>query len=145
MCGLGPIRVPLRARHHHRVPHPKVDADLQAALAADRAATLARVASLAGDFDAIVEASTEVATDDEHDPEGMTIAYERAQLSAILDQARRHLADLDLALARVAAGAFGRCERCGEAIGAERLGAQPSATRCVVCATAGEARGRCRR
>ena len=136
---------PRRTRHHHGVPPPHVDTDLLAALAADRAATVARIASLAGNFDAIVEASTEVATDDEHDPEGMTIAYERAQVSAILDQARRHLAGLDLALARVAAGVFGNCERCGGPIGAERLRAQPAATRCVVCATAGRAGGLGRR
>ncbi len=32
-----------------------------------------------------------------------------------------------------AKGDYGRCERCGREIGAERLEALPSATRCIVC------------
>jgi RNA polymerase-binding transcription factor DksA len=72
--------------------------------------------------------------DDEHDPEGSTIAYERAQLTAVLQAARRRLADLDVALSRLAAGTYGVCERCGQAIPAERLVARPSARTCVGCA-----------
>ena len=130
-----------RSCHRHRVPSHDVDPELHALLIADRASTVARIGALAGDFGAIVDASAEVATDDEHDPEGMTIAYERAQVSAILDKARRHLADLDRALARLAAGTFGRCENCREPINSERLRAQPAATRCVACVNTGVARG----
>jgi len=57
-----------------------------------------------------------------------------------LDQARtRHaaaagaLAELDAALARIAAGAYGSCEECGRTIGRARLEAIPSATRCLPC------------
>ena len=64
------------------------DAEIRAALAAERAATLDRMAALRRDFDGIVDSSALVATDDEHDPEGATIAFERAQLAALLDQAR---------------------------------------------------------
>jgi RNA polymerase-binding transcription factor len=32
-----------------------------------------------------------------------------------------------------AKGAYGLCERCGKEIGAERLEALPSATRCISC------------
>ena len=53
------------------------------------------------EYAGIVAASADANADDEHDPEGATIAFERAQLGALLDQARRHLADLDLALGRV--------------------------------------------
>ncbi|MPQ96712.1 TraR/DksA family transcriptional regulator [Modestobacter sp. I12A-02628] len=72
--------------------------------------------------------------DDEHDPEGATIAFERQQAAALLDQARRRLVEVDEALARAAAGAYGRCAECGGPIGTERLAARPHARTCVACA-----------
>src|SRR5689334_15040194 len=76
-----------------------------------------------------VVAATEGAnTDDEHDPEGATIAFEREQLAALIAQAERSVAAAEAALASWAAGTYGRCEACGGAIGAERLEARPSAT-----------------
>ena len=56
------------------------------------------------------------ATDDEHDPEGSTIAYERSQLGALIQQAERHLLDIRDALERLGSGRYGVCERCGAAI-----------------------------
>jgi len=112
------------------------DAEIRAALDAERAATLDRMAALRRDFDGIVDSSALVATDDEHDPEGATIAFERAQLAALLDQAQRHLADLDHALARLSAGSHGRCERCGQPIAPARLAARPAARTCIRCAQA---------
>lgn len=38
------------------------------------------------------------------------------------------------ALARLEAGSYGRCERCGEPIDARRLRAMPTATACIDCA-----------
>ncbi len=52
--------------------------DVRAALTAERAQVADQLAALQRDFDALVEAATGVATDDEHDPEGSTIAFERA-------------------------------------------------------------------
>ena len=75
--------------------------------------------------------------DDEHDPEGATIAFEREQLAALLDQARQRLEDIDSALQRVAAGRYGVCERCGGPIGEERLAARPFVRHCVTCAARG--------
>jgi DnaK suppressor protein len=105
-------------------------------LVADRARTAAQVAAVIADFDDIVAAADDVATDDEHDPEGSTIAFERSRVTALADQARRHLAELDLALAAVAAGRYGVCERCGGPISTDRLAARPSATTCIGCAAA---------
>src|SRR5438067_936080 len=90
-------------------------------LIADRAAVAEQLASLSHDFDGIVQASRESNADDEHDPEGATIAFERSQVNALIDQARLHLSDLDHALERLRAGTYGVCERCGNAISAERL------------------------
>ena len=48
------------------------------ALGAERQETLDRITAVRREFDGIVESSAGVATDDEHDPEGATIAFERA-------------------------------------------------------------------
>ncbi|WP_432824549.1 TraR/DksA family transcriptional regulator [Dactylosporangium sp. CA-092794] len=106
----------------------------RAGLLRRREAAAAEVAALAADLRGVFAASVDSNADDEHDPEGSTIAYERAQLTAVLDAARRRLADLDDALARLAAGTYGGCERCGRPIPAERLAARPAARTCVGCA-----------
>lgn len=83
---------------------------------------------------ALFEASQDSNVDDEHDPEGSTIAYERAQLTAVLAAARRRLRDLDDALSRAGAGTYGVCETCGNPIPPDRLEARPHARTCVGCA-----------
>jgi RNA polymerase-binding transcription factor DksA len=103
------------------------------ALLDERAAALAQMEALGREFDEVVAASQSSNADDEHDPEGATIAFERAQVAALLDGARRRLAELDAALERVEAGTFGRCERCGRRFPAERLEVRPSARTCVGC------------
>jgi DnaK suppressor protein len=94
----------------------------------------AEVQSLDRDLRSLFEASRSSNADDEHDPEGSTIAYERAQLTSVLDATRRRLADLDDAIARLDAGTYGVCERCGHSIPADRLTARPFARTCVACA-----------
>lgn len=96
--------------------------------ARERAATLQR------DLEDIIERSEDASRDDEHDPEGATIGFERAQVAALLDAAHRELAALDEAAARMAAGTHGTCSRCGGAIPFERRLARPTATTCVGCA-----------
>ncbi len=103
-------------------------------LAAERADTAAQITDLVRDLSGIFEASADVAIDDEHDPEGATIAFERAQVSALLARARQRLTDLDDALARLENGSYGICERCGSPIGAERLAFRPSSRTCITCA-----------
>ncbi len=117
-------------------PGPPDRAAVEPKLAEDRAGTVARIAALTRDFDDIVDASRFVATDDEHDPEGATIAFERAQVQALLRQAREHLDDLDRALERLRDGTYGTCERCGQPIAAARLQIRPTARTCVSCAPA---------
>ena len=102
-------------------------------LRADREATVARIATLTRDLGGIFDASADVATDDEHDPEGSTIAFERAQLMTLVRDARLRLDELDRSLADVAAGTYGTCERCGRPVPPERLRVRPSARTCVTC------------
>jgi RNA polymerase-binding transcription factor len=108
--------------------------EIRAALAAGRAAALERIAALDRDFAGIVAAAAGANTDDEHDPEGATIAFERAQLAALAAQAREHLAELDGALARLDRGRYGLCEACGTPIAPARLAARPAARTCITCA-----------
>ena len=103
-------------------------------LLAERDAVLAQVEALTRDFDGLVAASRSSNADDEHDPEGATIAFERQQVVALLDAARRRLADVEAALERREAGGYGVCDVCGRPIPAERLVARPSARTCVACA-----------
>ena len=110
--------------------------DARHRLAAERTETLRRLSSLTRDFDGVVAATRDSNADDEHDPEGATIAFEREQTGALVSQAQRHLAEIDAALERVAAGTYGTCERCGEPITEGRLEARPVARTCISCAAA---------
>src|SRR5215218_10350111 len=105
-----------------------------ARLREERARAAARADQLERTFADIVEAAVDVATDDEHDPEGHTIAFERQQVSALLDEAQQQVAELDAATARVRSGDYGACEACGSAIGGERLAALPETRLCIDCA-----------
>jgi len=107
----------------------------RAALAAERASAQERLTGLERDFAGMVESSAATNADDEHDPEGATIAFERQHLVALMEQARDRLAAIDAALQRVADGTYGWCEICGRPIAPERLAARPTATRCVGCAS----------
>jgi DnaK suppressor protein len=104
------------------------------ALHAARDRTAERVHELALAVDAIVEASKEANLDDEHDPEGSTVGFERAQTAALLEAARTQLAEIDAAIDRTRRGTYGTCERCGTPIPRARLEAKPATRVCVACA-----------
>ena len=114
---------------------PGQTAEVRAALAAERDSTRERITALRREFQGIVDAAADANADDEHDPEGATIAFERAQVAGLLAAAEEHLADLDAALTRLAEGRYGICERCGRPIAAARLAARPAARTCIACAT----------
>lgn len=106
-------------------------------LADDRARAEGRVEALERQLARVVADAQQNPPDDEHDPDGATVGFERAQLAALLREAREHVAELASAEARYAAGISGTCVVCGGAIGAERLAARPRTDRCVACAARG--------
>lgn len=93
--------------------------------------TLNELSSLGLSRDDIVSASQGSNSDDEHDPEGATIAYERSMVHALIAQARSRLSETDHALARLQAGTYELCDVCGSPIGEARLEARPTASRCL--------------
>jgi RNA polymerase-binding protein DksA len=109
--------------------------DARELLAEEKASTLARLAGLTADYDEVVAASLDTNADDEHDPEGHTIAFERSQIGALVKQVRHHLEEVDAALERVEEGTYGVCESCGRPIGEARLEALPAARTCIDCAS----------
>jgi DnaK suppressor protein len=116
------------------VGHPQRLEDLLAGVA-ERRATADRVDGLTGQVAALAERQALTTHDDEHDPEGVTIGFERAQMQGLLTGARNDLSALDRAADRIAAGSYGRCLRCGVPIPAERLDAPTAAETCLVCAS----------
>jgi len=107
--------------------------DPRGALEADLARAQARLTALTGDHSAIVDASVGSNADDEHDPEGATIAFERSQVESLVRQALAHVVEVEAALARVDDATYGVCEACGRQIPRARLEARPVARRCVGC------------
>jgi DnaK suppressor protein len=103
-------------------------------LLAERDRVRQRIAALEREFAGIAEAASAGGTDDEHDPEGATLAFEREHTAALLRQAREQLTAVDAALDRLADGRYGVCERCGQPIGEARLAARPAARTCIRCA-----------
>ena len=113
---------------------PSEREQIAAAIAEQRQRTQERIEGLDRDFAIIVEAVDLSPPDDEHDPEGATVGFERAQLAALRDSARAQLRQLDAGAERLADGSYGRCESCASPIAVERLLARPTATTCVACA-----------
>ena len=114
---------------------PGEQARLRAAIADERRRASEQIDALQRGFTDIVEAAELTSTDDEHDPEGATIAYERAQVWSLFRQARADLAALDDAVARVVDGTIAVCATCGGPIALERLLALPHTRTCISCAT----------
>lgn len=52
---------------------------------------------------------------------------------ASIDRHVQEIRDIDAAMMRIAEGSYGKCCDCQEAIAIERLEANPTARRCVVC------------
>jgi DnaK suppressor protein len=103
-------------------------------IAVARADAEARATALGAQVDGLAEEQALTTHDDEHDPEGVTIGFERAQLLGLLAGAREEMAALDRATSRLASGTYGRCANCGSEIPDPRLEALPGAETCLECA-----------
>ena len=111
-------------------------------LLTERSRARQRAAALDREFTAIAEAASAPGTDDEHDPEGATLAFERQHTAALREQALAQVAEIDAALGRLDDETYGICVRCGQPIGEDRLAARPAAATCLRCARLSEPRSR---
>lgn len=107
----------------------------RALLLAEQRDTAQLITGLGHDIGVLVTARQDSNSDDEHDPEGSTLAFERSQTDALLAQSTQRLADIAAALERLDAGTYGICESCGKPIASARLEARPYARTCIACAT----------
>ncbi|MDT0168830.1 TraR/DksA C4-type zinc finger protein [Pseudarthrobacter sp. BRE9] len=106
----------------------------------ERARRGALLPALRADIDAANSARQDSNVDDEHDPEGATIAFELSQASALLKQSSAGLDQIEAALARLAAGTYGICAICGQPIAEGRLEARPWTPFCIQHASSGRGR-----
>ena len=113
---------------------PEEQAAIEGLLLFQHEQAVASEASLVAEYEEIVDASANANLDDEHDPEGATVGYERARVASLLRQVRGRLSALAAARERIRAGVYGTCDRCGQAISFDRLMAFPTAVTCVSCA-----------
>jgi DnaK suppressor protein len=77
---------------------------------------------------------------DEESGEGDTLGVERERDLLLSAQARAAVDEIDRALAKMDAGTYGVCERCGQPIPKARLKALPYAALCVACKSGGLSR-----
>jgi RNA polymerase-binding protein DksA len=109
------------------------------ALDARRREVLARQGRLDASLSDAREARSGGQADDEHDPEGPTMAATWSQLTGLHDDLEVELKAIDHSLAHLKAGTYGVCVNCGKPIGVARLRARPYAELCIECARALEA------
>ncbi|MFN8232829.1 MAG: TraR/DksA family transcriptional regulator [Actinomycetota bacterium] len=102
---------------------------LSAALVSQRAQARREIEELGADPDAdeVVFVGDPGFSDRSHSTE------ERSRLIALVGSHRANLRDVDAALARIDAGTYGICSRCGNPIPSERLEALPWAALCIDC------------
>lgn len=80
----------------------------------------------------------EIAAASQHPADVASETFEREVEFGLLDEFRTVLAEVDHAVARVADGTYGTCQRCGQHIATDRLHAVPATRWCLVCAEVAE-------
>jgi RNA polymerase-binding transcription factor len=94
--------------------------------------------------DRVLRAAQDIVEDDDEDGELATAAgdhiadhatdmLDRELDESLEDNAEQLVREIDLAVARIDAGTYGTCSRCGQEIPDERLDAVPYAVLCLSC------------
>ena len=112
------------------------DSPTRSVLESERQSAISRVETLQTELGWLAGDAADANGDDEHDPEGSTVAFERARVAALLGDAASAVEDLDRALARLASGTYAVCGACGADISPARLDALPATRTCFDCAAA---------
>lgn len=123
------------------LPRDQFLAEQQALLLAERESYVAQAEALKAQADLLAqEMEPGDVQFDEESGEGHTSNVDRERDLQLSAQARDSVEDIDRALAKIAAGTYGACERCGNQIPQARLQALPHATLCVSCKSGGLSR-----
>lgn len=77
------------------------------------------------------EGENELSSSDDHLGDAATSLHDRELSEGLQEDGSEVLAQIDAALERIEAGTYGTCERCGKAIGEDRLEARPWSTLCI--------------
>lgn len=110
------------------------DSELRTLLEVLRREASERTDALAAALNELTHDRSSQSDDDEHDPEGVPLSAEWSRLTGLLDGSRDELQQVDDALTRMDAGAYGVCANCGQRIPVARLRVRPFAQYCVPCA-----------
>jgi DnaK suppressor protein len=113
-----------------------VSVDIEAVkrrLVAERTGILEERRRLLEDTPRPLDGATDESGGDVHPADDSSETLNREVSLSLEDNAEHLLAAIDSALARVAAGTYGKCDRCEGVIGRERLEALPWATKCIEC------------
>lgn len=101
------------------------------ASAAIRAALLAERDQLLADVEETIQAPGQMTYGSQ--AAAASQVFEQQRDLALRDRATQQLALVDSALARLDAGTYGACQRCGKPIAEARLEALPWAAHCIDC------------
>ena len=82
----------------------------------------------------VLKARGDGTADDEHDPDGPTLSTEWSRIAGLDRELVGKTAAVEVALARIFDGTYGRCLRCSRKIGHDRLRARPTSDHCIDCA-----------
>ena len=110
--------------------------DIQAArrrLESERERVIEARQHLLDDTSRSMEDAVDEDGNDSHMGDSASETLDREMEFSIGDNAEHLLESIDAALARIDAGTYGNCERCGGPIAADRLEALPWATKCIEC------------
>jgi RNA polymerase-binding transcription factor DksA len=99
---------------------------LRAALEGERAELIDQLAELG-------VGGEEIAFDENFADSGQ-VAAEQGETRVLVNQLQDSLNDVERALAKMDAGTYGACERCGTEIAEARLEAMPATRWCIGCA-----------
>ncbi len=91
------------------------------------------LSELDADLSESLEDSSEESPYDQHMAETAGVTLDREIDLSLEENTMASIAQIDRALAKLANGSYGTCDRCAKAIGDERLDAAPFATLCIEC------------
>ena len=86
---------------------------------------------LRGQLGELVPGTDTSLTFDENFADSAQVAAELGENLTLAAALREQLADVEGALARLENGTYGRCQECGDVIGADRLEAMPATPFCI--------------